>query len=278
HGALRSDFHQINPTEAKILLLEGMDRVLPPYAPDLSAKAAASLIKLGVTVQTNSIVTNIVEGCVTVRQGEKTTEIAAETILWAAGVKASRMGRILAERTGVNLDRVGRVIVEPDLSIAGYANIFVIGDLANFAHQGDKPLPGIAPVAMQEGEYLANLLISRLKGQTIQPFHYIDRGSLAVIGQNAAVVDLGFVKFSGFIAWLVWVWAHIYYLIEFDNKLVVMVQWGWNYFTRGRGARLITGEGQNLASGQLPQNNSQNNNNLAVSNQTETLSPPIVKV
>jgi NADH dehydrogenase len=187
------------------------------------------------------------------------------------------MGRILAERTGVNLDRVGRVIVEPDLSIAGYANIFVIGDLANFAHQGDKPLPGIAPVAMQEGEYLANLLISRLKGQTIPPFHYIDRGSLAVIGQNAAVVDLGFVKFSGFIAWLVWVWAHIYYLIEFDNKLVVMVQWGWNYFTRGRGARLITGEGQNLASGQLPQNNGQNNN-LAVSNQTETLSPPIVKV
>ncbi|AKV69834.1 MULTISPECIES: NAD(P)/FAD-dependent oxidoreductase [Microcystis] len=278
HGALRSDFHQINPTEAKILLLEGMDRVLPPYSPDLSAKAAASLTKLGVTVQTNSIVTNIVEGCVTVRQGEKTTEIAAETILWAAGVKASRMGRILAERTGVNLDRVGRVIVEPDLSIAGYANIFVIGDLANFAHQGDKPLAGIAPVAMQEGEYLANLLISRLKGQTIQPFHYIDRGSLAVIGQNAAVVDLGFVKFSGFIAWLVWVWAHIYYLIEFDNKLVVMVQWGWNYFTRGRGARLITGEGQNLASGQLPQNNSQNNNNLAVSNQTETLSPPIVKV
>ncbi|MDJ0545084.1 MAG: FAD-dependent oxidoreductase, partial [Microcystis sp. M53601_WE4] len=277
-GALRSDFHQINPTEAKILLLEGMDRVLPPYSPDLSAKAAASLTKLGVTVQTNSIVTNIVEGCVSVRQGEKTTEIAAETILWAAGVKASRMGRILAERTGVNLDRVGRVIVEPDLSIAGYANIFVIGDLANFAHQGDKPLPGIAPVAMQEGEYLANLLISRLKGQTIQPFHYIDRGSLAVIGQNAAVVDLGFVKFSGFIAWLVWVWAHIYYLIEFDNKLVVMVQWGWNYFTRGRGARLITGEGQNLASGQLPQNNSQNNNNLAVSNQTETLSPPIVKV
>jgi NADH dehydrogenase len=254
-----------------------MDRVLPPYSPDLSAKAAASLTKLGVTVQTNSIVTNIVEGCVTVRQGEKTTEIAAETILWAAGVKASRMGRILAERTGVNLDRVGRVIVEPDLSIAGYGNIFVIGDLANFAHQGDKPLPGIAPVAMQEGEYLANLLISRLKGQSIKPFHYIDRGSLAVIGQNAAVVDLGFVKFSGFIAWLVWVWAHIYYLIEFDNKLVVMVQWGWNYFTRGRGARLITGEGQNLASGQLPQNNGQNNN-LAVSNQTETLSPPIVKV
>jgi NADH dehydrogenase len=273
HGALKADFQQINPTEAKIILLEGMDRVLPPYAPDLSAKAAASLTQLGVTVQTNSIVTNIVEGCVTVRQGENTTEIAAETILWAAGVKASRMGRILSERTGVNLDRVGRVIVEPDLSIAGYPDIFVIGDLANFAHQGEKPLPGVAPVAMQEGEYLANLLISRLKGQTIKPFHYIDRGSLAVIGQNAAVVDLGFVKFSGFIAWLVWVWAHIYYLIEFDNKLVVMVQWGWNYFTRGRGARLITGEGQSLASGQ-----GQQNNNFAVSNQTETLTPPIVKV
>jgi NADH dehydrogenase len=267
HGALKSDFHHINSREAKIILLEGLDRILPPYAPDLSAKAAESLTKLGVTVQTSSIVTNIVEGCVTVRQGETMTEIAANTILWAAGVKASRLGGILAERTGVTLDRVGRVIVESDLSIAGYPDIFVVGDLANFAHQGDKPLPGVAPVAMRQGEYLAKLLISRLQGQSIAPFHYIDRGSLAVIGQNAAVVDLGLVKFSGFIAWLVWVWAHIYYLIEFDNKLLVMVQWGWNYFTRGRGARLITGEAL-----------SHPNNDLLLSAKVENLPPPVVKV
>ncbi|MDY6786473.1 MAG: NAD(P)/FAD-dependent oxidoreductase, partial [Cyanobacteriota bacterium] len=125
---------------------------------------------------------------------------------------------------------------------AGHPNIFVIGDLANFSHQGERPLPGVAPVAMQEGRYVAKLIQKRLKGETPSPFRYVDYGSLAVIGQNSAVVDLGFVKLSGFIAWLAWVFAHIYYLIEFDNKLIVMIQWGWNYFTRGRGARLITGE------------------------------------
>jgi len=132
--------------------------------------------------------------------------------------------------------------VEPDLSLAQYPDIFVIGDLAHYGHQGDRPLPGIAPVAMQQGQYMAQLIPARLAGKTTGNFHYLDLGKLAVIGQNAAVVDLGIVQFSGFIAWLIWVFAHIYYLIEFDNKLVVMFQWGWNYFTRGRGARLITGE------------------------------------
>lgn len=243
HSSLKGDFRHIDTSHAKILLIEGMDRVLPPYAPDLSVNAAQSLTKLGVTVLTKTMVTDITDNTVSVRQGEEVKQIPARTILWAAGVKASAMGRVIAQRTGAQLDRAGRVIVEPDLSVPGHANIFVIGDLANFSHQGDKPLPGVAPVAMQQGEYIAKAIEQRLKGQSIQPFHYSDKGSLAVIGQHEAVVDLGFVRLSGLLAWIIWVWAHIYYLIEFDNKLVVMVQWGWNYFTRGRGARLITGEG-----------------------------------
>jgi NADH:ubiquinone reductase (H+-translocating) len=169
------------------------------------------------------------------------TQIPTQTVLWAAGVKASGMGKILAERTGVECDRVGRVMVEPDLSLAGYGNIFVIGDLANFSHQGDKPLPGVAPVAMQEGKYVAKLIQARLKGETLPQFHFNEVGSLAVIGQNEAVVDLGFIKLTGFVAWLIWIFAHIYFLIEFDNKVVVLAQWAWNYFTRNRGARIITG-------------------------------------
>ena len=239
---LKKDFRSIDTAEAKILLLEGMDRLLPPYPTDLSEKAAIALTKLGVTVRTKTLVTNIADNTVTAKQGDHIEEIPANTILWAAGIKASGMGKVLADCTGVSLDRVGRVMVEPDLSIAGHPNIFVIGDLANFPHQGEKPLPGVAPVAVQEGKYIAKLIPAQLRGNTLPPFRYEEVGNLAVIGQNEAVADLGFVKLSGFLAWFVWIFAHIYYLIEFDNKLVVMIQWGWSYFTRNRGARLITGE------------------------------------
>lgn len=242
YTTLKKDFRNIDTSEARILLLEGMERILPPYAPELSAKAETSLTKLGVTVQTKTLVTNIADDIVTMRQGDNVEQLPAKTILWAAGVKASPMGAILAERTGVQLDRAGRVMVEPDLSVAGHPNIFVVGDLANFSHQNGKPLPGVAPVAMQAGNYVATLIGQKLKGNASVPFRYLDRGSLAVIGRNAAVVDLGFVKFSGILAWLTWVFVHIYFLIEYDNKLIVMLQWGWNYWTRNRGARLITGE------------------------------------
>lgn len=242
YKTLKQDFRNINTTETQILLLEGLDRLLPPYAPQLSAQAEASLKRLGVTVQTKTMVTDIADHVVTMLQGEKVEKIPARTILWAAGVKASPMGEVLANRTGAQLDRVGRAIVESDLSLPGHPNIFVIGDLANFSHQNGKPLPGVAPVAMQQGQYIATLIQQRLQGKNSLPFRYTDLGSLAVIGRNAAVVDLGFIKFSGVLAWLAWVFVHIYYLIEFDNKLVVLLQWGWNYWTRKRGARLITGE------------------------------------
>lgn len=243
YTTLKDDFRNIDTAEAQIFLLEGLDRVLPPYPKDLSARAQESLEHLGVTVRTGTRVTNIEDGVVTLVQGEETQQIPAKTILWAAGVKASKMGQILANRTGAELDRVGRVMVSEDLTLPGHQNIFVVGDLAHFAHQNEKPLPGVAPVAMQEGSYVAKLIKHRLMGESLPAFSYSDYGSLAVIGRNKAVADLGFVKFSGLPAWLVWIFIHIYYLIEFDNKLLVLTQWGWNYFTRKRGARLITGEG-----------------------------------
>jgi len=240
YQSAKDDFRDIDTTQAKILLFEGMDRILPPYPEECSADAQKALEKLGVDVQTKTLVTNIADNSVTYRQGEATNTVNAHTILWAAGVRASFMGKVLAERTGAELDRAGRVVVEPDLSIKDYPDVFVIGDLANFPHQGERPLPGVAPVAMKEGEYVADLIAKRFIGVKVKSFSYQDLGSMAVIGQNKAVADLRFARFSGFIAWIIWVFAHIYYLIEFDNKLVVMIQWAWNYITQGRGARLIT--------------------------------------
>ena len=246
YQTLKEDFRNIDTSETQIILLEGMDRILPPFAPDLSQAAAASLKELGVVVETKALVTKIENDVVTLKQGEEVRKIPSKTILWAAGVKASPMGKVLAERTGAQCDRAGRVIVESDLSIKGYDNIFVVGDLAHFSHQNGKPLPGVAPVAKQEGEYVASLIQQRLQGQTLPSFNYTDHGSLAMIGQNSAVVDLGFIKLKGFFAWLFWLLIHIYFLIEFDNKLVVTIQWVWNYITRNRGARLITGQQTSL--------------------------------
>lgn len=242
HKVIKNDFQEIDTTKARILLIEGMDRVLPPYPEELCQKAQESLEHLGVKVLTNRMVTNIENNVVSIRHGEEIEIIKTRTTLWAAGVKAGSLAETIAKRTNAETDRAGRIMVEPDLSIKNHPNIFIIGDLAHFAHQDNKPLPGIAPVAMEEGRYVAKLIKAQIRGEAIAPFSYVDKGSLAVIGDNYAVVNLGFVKLSGFIAWLIWVFAHIYYLIEFDNKLVVMIQWAWNYMTRGRGARLITGE------------------------------------
>ncbi|MEH1856356.1 MAG: NAD(P)/FAD-dependent oxidoreductase [Nostoc sp.] len=241
YQTLTEDFRSIDTSEARILLLQGGDRILPHISPELSKVAAESLQKLGVAVYTNTRVTNIEGNIVTFKQGDELIEITSKTILWAAGVQGSPMGKALAKSTGLECDRSGRVIVEPDLSIKGYKNIFVVGDLGNFSHQNGKPLPGVAPVAKQQGEYVAKLIKRRLKGETLPQFRYNDVGTLAMIGQNLAVVDLGLVQLKGFIAWLFWLVIHIYFLIEFDTKVVVAIQWAWNYITRNRRSRLITG-------------------------------------
>ena len=241
-GTLEKDFRNINTYETKIILVEGMDRVLPPFPEDLSTNAAESLATLGVEVRTRTLVTAIEGDLVTLKSGDAEETLRTKTVLWAAGVKASAMGGILAEKTGVACDRGGRVMVEPDFSLANHPNIFVVGDLAHYAHQNEgRPLPGVAPVAMQGGKYVAQLIKSRVAEQPTPKFVYKDSGSLAVVGRNAAVVNLNWIKFTGFPAWMIWLVVHIFYLIEFDNKLVVMTQWLWSYTTRNQGARLITG-------------------------------------
>ncbi|MDJ0717823.1 MAG: NAD(P)/FAD-dependent oxidoreductase [Prochloraceae cyanobacterium] len=240
HGTLKDDFRNIDTAKAKIILFSSRDRVLPTYPDKLSLKAQKSLEGLGVIVKTGARAIDIQKDTLTIRIGDRVEKIAAKTIVWTAGMKASGMSKILAERTGVQIDRSGRIIVAKDFKLPGYDNIFAIGDLAHYAHQDNKPLPGIAPVAMQEGQYVARLITSNIKGETIRPFYYFDSGSLAVIGKHEAVVDLGFIKLSGFLAWCVWMFIHVFYLLEFDNKLIVMIQWAWNYFTFSKGARLIT--------------------------------------
>jgi NADH dehydrogenase len=241
-ATLRGNFRNFNPADARVILLEGSDRVLPPFRPKLSAKAAAALQRLGVSVRTNTLVTDIQADAVTTRREEKSERLVTRTVVWAAGVQASPLGQALARSAGAVLDRGGRVIVQPDLTVMGHPEVFVIGDLASFSHPTGKPLPGVAPVAMQQGRYAADLIRSRLEGKTLPPFRYRDRGSLATIGRNAAVVDLGWISFNGFLAWVAWLSIHLIYLIQFDNRLLVLLQWAWNYFTRNRSARLITGE------------------------------------
>lgn len=239
---LKSDFRNIDTARARIILVEADDRVLRTYPPDLSEKAEEELTKLGVEVRLNTMVKNIEDNTALIEMNGATEKIESRTMLWTAGVKASKLGGKIKERTGAELDWLGRVVVNPDLSIPGHPDIFVIGDLANYSYQGGEPLPGVAQVAMQEGRYVALLIENRLKGKETAPFKYKDKGSMAVIGSSHAVADLGRLHFSGFFAWLVWALIHISYLIEFENRAVVFFRWAWNYFTRKRGVRLITGE------------------------------------
>jgi NADH dehydrogenase len=241
-GTLKGHFRRIDPAAAQIILVEHAERLLPPFPADLSAKAEAALRRLGVTIHTGTDVSDMQAGVVTLRRGDAVERLAAGTVLWAAGVQASPLGRVLAERTGAELDRMGRVKVAPDLTIPGHPDLFVIGDLAHVAGPNGTPLPGLAAVARQQGHYVGRLIHSRLRGQRAKPFRYHDRGNLAVIGRHAAVADLHSLHFDGWVAWLLWLVIHIYYLIGFENKFLVMFQWGWNYVTRKRGAQLITGQ------------------------------------
>ncbi len=239
---LKDDFRNIDTEKAKIILVEGLNHVLPTYPADLSEKAEESLKKLGVNIKLNTMVTNIDSTGATIRRNGDSEMIQSRTILWTAGVKASALGKALEKHAGATLDKSGRVRVNSDLSVPGHPNIFAIGDLAHLSNQGGDPLPGVAPVAMQEGKYVAKLILNRIKGKDTEPFKYKEKGNLAVIGTNSAVADMGSLKFSGFFAWLTWAFVHIRYLIEFDSKIVVLFRWAWSYFTRKRGVRLITGE------------------------------------
>jgi NADH dehydrogenase len=238
---LKHEFRKIDPTHSQILLVEAGDRVLEAYPPDLSQKAQQSLDRLGVTVRNKTKVVDVASDHVKVVFGGREERIETQTVVWAAGVAASPLGKALAEATGASLDRAGRLIVERDLSLSGHPEIFVLGDMASYSHQGGKPLPGVAPVAIQQGRFVAKVIRARLAGRTPPPFHYRDLGNMATIGRSAAVADFGRLHFSGLIAWLLWLFVHLMNLVGFRNRLLVLVQWGWNYFTHDRSARLITG-------------------------------------
>jgi NADH:ubiquinone reductase (H+-translocating) len=242
NDTLRHDFRNINPSEARIILVEGTGRVLPTYPEKLSEAARKMLTRLGVTVRTDSMVVDIAKDSVTVRKGDHTEKISTRTILWAAGVLASPLGRVLASEAGAQLDRAGRVIVEPDLTIAGHPEIFVIGDLSHFSHQTGKPLPGVAQPAIQQGDYVGKTIVRRLRGEKSKPFHYLDKGNLATIGRAKAVADLNWLRLSGLPAWMIWLFIHLLYIVQFQNRLLVLLQWAWLYITYDRSARLITGK------------------------------------
>ena len=230
--ALARDFRRIDPAQARVILLEGTDRVLPSYVPPLSEKARRQLVRLGVDVRSGQLVTAIDAAGVTVG-GQW---IAARTVLWAAGVTGSRLGRTLQ----TPLDRAGRVLVQADLSVPGHPEVFVVGDLASLQQDG-APIPGVAPAAMQEGSHAAKNIVRAIHGQASLPFRYRDKGSLATIGRWSAVAQIGRFRLSGPLAWLAWLFIHVMFLIEFRNRVLVLTQWAWSFVTYDRGARLITG-------------------------------------
>jgi NADH dehydrogenase len=233
HHAMNHEFRNIDPRQSRILLIEGGPRVLPAYSEALSRKAEDQLRHLGVDVRTSSMVTGVEAGAVWVGS----EKILSPVVLWAAGVAASPLGKKL----GVPIDRAGRVLVHPDLSVPGHPNVFVIGDLAALKDENGKLLPGVAPVAIQQGNWVAQTIARDLENQPRRNFHYFDKGSLATIGRAAAVAQIGKFELSGYFAWLAWLFIHILFLIGFRNRLLVMIQWAWSYLTYERGARLITG-------------------------------------
>lgn len=232
--ALANEFRAIDSQKTRIVLLEGGPRILPAFPEDLSRSAQQQLQRLGVEVHTSALVTEVTPGAV--YMGE--TRFPAAVTIWAAGVAASPLGKKL----GAPVDRAGRVLVNSDLSLPGHPEVFVIGDLAALKDENGKWLPGVAPVAMQEGKATAHNIAAELKGQPRKNFHYFNKGNLATIGRAAAVAEFGKIHISGFLAWLAWLFIHIFFLIGFRNRIIVLVQWAWSYFTYERGARLITGD------------------------------------
>ena len=241
---LRRDFRTVDPRTARILLVEAADRVLTTFPPSLSAKAERSLTKLGVSVLTGRTVVGIDEASVTIDHGGGESErIESRTVVWAAGVTASSLAGKLAELTGAERDGAGRVTVERDLTLPGHPEVFALGDMVRVRDENGASvvLPGVAPVAMQQGRYAAKVVRARLGSRDVQPFRYRDKGNLATIGRAAAVADVKGLKLSGFIAWITWLVVHLWYLVGYQNRLLVFIRWAVSFATHGRGARLITG-------------------------------------
>jgi NADH dehydrogenase len=238
---MKSDFRNIRPEECEVVLVEGSARVLPPFPPELSVKAERQLIRLGVRPRTGLRVVAIDEEGVDVESPRGRSRLEARTVIWAAGVRASPLGRMIADAAGARTDRMGRVMVEPDLSVPGAPEVFVIGDLA-YLEQDGKPLPAQAPPAMQQGRHVARALRARLSSKPAPAFRYFDKGTMATIGRAAAVCQIGPLKFNGYLAWVTWLFVHLLYIVGFQNRVLVALQWGFQYFTFNRGARLITGE------------------------------------
>jgi NADH dehydrogenase len=239
---LKNDFRRINPREARIILMEGGPRVLNAFPEDLSAKAEKLVSRLGVEVTKGVMVTCIDTEGVTYKSGDESKRLRAKTVLWAGGVTTNAFGRKLAERTKSETDRSGRIKVAPDLTVPGYPDIFIVGDLALSLNEEGKPLPGVAQVAIQGGAYAAKTIRARLKGKKdTKPFHYFNKGDMAVIGRAAAVADIFGLHLAGLFAWLTWLFVHLIYIVEFQSRVLVFVQWGFEYLTFSRGARLITG-------------------------------------
>ena len=242
NDTLKNDFRSINPRDARILLVEALDRILPQYPESLSQEAVKQLERLGAKVRTATKVTHVDDHCVVVEVAGGEERIPSRTVLWAAGVRASSFGRAVADAVGVETDRAGRIPVTADLSVAGHPEIFVAGDLATSTRPNGKPVPGVAPAAIQMGRHAARNVIRRARSEPTAPFRYTHKGDVATIGRVRGVADLGaFRRFSGFLAWLLWLGIHIFYLIGFEKRVVVIIRWGWSFFTRGRGTRLITG-------------------------------------
>jgi len=246
NDTLRNDFRSIDPRDARITLVEAMDRILPGYPADRSASARRQLERLGVTVRTGTRVIDIGEDCVTVMAGEQEETIPARTILWAAGVLASSFGRATAKALGAETDRAGRILVTPELTVPGHPEVFVVGDAAVQPWKPDRPVPGVAQGGIQGGKYAAKAIRRRLSGRPGSPFRYSDRGDVAVIGRLSGVTNIGwlgpFGRQGGFLAWVLWLGIHIVYLIGFANRIVVVTRWAWSFLTHGRGSRLITGQ------------------------------------
>jgi NADH dehydrogenase len=239
---LKNDFRSIRPQEAQIILLDGAPRVLMPFPENLAEKANHTLTKLGVQVRCGAMVKNVDKDGLTIDSGGRTDSIAAKTVVWAGGITASPLGKIVAAHTKAETDKGGRVKVKPDLTIPSYPDIYVVGDLASATDEKGKPLPGVAQVAMQGGAYAAKAILRKVKGQReLPPFRYFDKGTLAVIGRWAAVADVFGIHISGFVAWLVWAFIHITYLVSFQSRILVFMQWAIQDLTFSRGARLITG-------------------------------------